>query len=161
MVNLRKFAIGLGAALLPMVVLSGCAAGSSESSLERELADIDGVNGAWVRTTTSGSPTNRGLAIRLYLDESPGEQVARIADEAAETAWNHDRFEPTNGLHLEMEVGARPREEPRPIDIAGLVDLRREAREAGVDLDGEFGSRGSMLIVPAPKLEERFGVWGS
>src|SRR5690554_6692724 len=91
------------AALMP--ALSGCTSG--EADLESRLAELSGVSGAYVWTTTSGAPTNRGLGVRLYVSERP-ENLSALVDDALRTTWSFSPFEPTNGVRIEMTQGERP-----------------------------------------------------
>jgi hypothetical protein len=154
---LRRSSLSIAALLVPVLTLAGCSAGSP-GDFEDHFLSIDGVRGAWSQTTTSGSPFNKGLKVRLYLSDNPGPRVGQITDEVLRIAWTESEFEPTNGLMVQMEVNERPAE-PRAADTAQLLSLRELSEAESIVLPGSFGSSGDTLHVDSHTLRERFGEW--
>lgn len=103
----------VAAALTPVLGLSGCAS-DARPALEGSLAAIEHVEGAFVVETNGAMPGARGLAVRLYLDEDPGDEaLSHVIDDALRLAWGYESFVPRAGVRLGVVVGQRPADPPR------------------------------------------------
>lgn len=138
--------------------LGGCSA--AEHELEARLAELPQVVGAFVWTTASGAPWNRGYAVRLYVGDEPVSDLAGLVDDALRLTWEHAAFEPTNGIALEVSRGDRPAEPHpgRPGDQVMLHDAVPEIppREGRILV----ATSGESVDLPRWALEARYGPWG-
>lgn len=72
----KKLRVGLTiVAAVGVLALSGCASDPDLSSLESNLSQLDGVNGATAYTTHSGAPWNTQVVVMLFLDDPSDEAV--------------------------------------------------------------------------------------
>ncbi|MHA6667530.1 hypothetical protein ACX3O0_01540 [Homoserinimonas sp. A447] len=153
----RALAAGVVLAVL-VPALAGCSAG--ETDIEARLSELPGVSGAFVWTTTSGLPTNRGYAIRLYVAQEPGDDLTGLVDDALRTTWSHAAFKPTNGIDIEVSEGDRPDEPERLQTLSNSIEIG----EAVTGLswgDGYVGqgTAGLSATVSRHALEIRYGEW--
>jgi hypothetical protein len=97
----RRIVLAALAATL-VLVLAGCAfAAPSSRAPDAALVDlaakidaIDGVQGAAAVPSYEGSPTDRSLGIRIYLDEPADGDLAAITTEALRLAGGFRGFHP-------------------------------------------------------------------
>jgi hypothetical protein len=150
------------AALAPVLALSGCSS-AEESDVESHLSKLPGVSGAFVWTTTSGLPTNRGYAVRLYVGEAPPEDLSGLLDEALRTTWTHAAFDPTNGIGIQVSEGERPEEPSTAQPSAGSIDLFDAVQGIPWEDEAYVGtdSTGTFAPVPHRALEARYGTWSN
>ena len=154
---------GLAAGLLAIAaVLTACSSNGALRQAESRLDELPGVTGSHMWTSFDGSPTNRSLSARVYVDADPGEDLGALIDAGLETAWSFTGFEPTAGVIFEVVVGPRP-EKPSNSDWDGRVVLEEALPEIGLDEDdiGVLPSFGDVVPVPARVMVERYGDWPS
>jgi hypothetical protein len=141
-----------------MPALSGCSAG--EADLESRLSELSGVSGAFVWTTSSGFPTNRGYAVRLYVGQEQVEGLTALMDDALRTTWTHAAFEPTNGIDIEVSEGDRPAEPERRQYFESSIEIGPAVKSLqwGEGYVGT-GTAGLSASVSRHALETRYGEW--
>lgn len=154
---------GLAAGLLTIAaVLTGCSSNDALRQAESRLDKLPGVTGSHMWTSFDGSPTNRHLSARVYVDADPGKELGALIDAGLETAWSFTGFEPTAGVSFEVVVGPRPKD-PSNSDWDGRVVLEDALPEIGLD-EADIGvlpSFGDVVPVPAEVMVERYGDWPS
>lgn len=161
--SIRKaMAKGVAVAALTPLLVTGCSGSGNLSSVEQGLSSVPGVADAYVWSTTDGAPWNRGLSVRLYVDEDPGDGLQQLIDDAFRVAWQTAPYEPTAGITLRVALEEKPEhpEESQNRTSRNTLDLQDAFR--AIPWSGDYlgvASMGRAASVSTRQLEERYGEW--
>ncbi|MEO7123097.1 MAG: hypothetical protein ABI400_08295, partial [Lacisediminihabitans sp.] len=94
----RQIAAAVVTALAIPAVLTGCT-GVSDDSIRQTLstavvAEVPHATYALISFNYDGSPTNRGVGVKVYLDRATGTDVTTAVDKVLGIAWAKFPVEP-------------------------------------------------------------------
>jgi ethanolamine utilization microcompartment shell protein EutS len=135
------------AALVALAALSlaGCAGDPDLSTLEGDLAQVEGVNGAFVWSTHSGAPWNTQVQIMLFLDDASDDGVIRAVRGAAPVIAG-DASAARHDVHVSFVDGDRASYSDRLETTADQVTVMPVVYE---ELGLQDSGRYSIVLRPA------------
>jgi hypothetical protein len=151
----RQLAAAFAAVLAIPVFLSGCA-GVSDDSIKDTLrtavvAEVPHATDALVSLNYDGSPTSRGVNVKVYLDSGTSADVTEAVDKVLEIAWAKFPVEPVS---IGVAVVDGPKNPGSEVSDVDGVELHEAAEALNID---DVGLRS--LLIPKSTLVARYGPW--
>lgn len=153
----RQIAAALATVLSLPVLLGGCA-GVSDDTIKQSIhaaviAQVPHATDAIVTLNYDGSPANRGVGIKVYLDRATPEDVETAVDMVLKLAWKNFPVEP---VRVGVAVVDGPKTSTSTYSALDGVELHEAATALNID---DTGSQS--LVIPQSTLESRYGPWES
>ncbi|MFZ4893413.1 hypothetical protein ACL9RL_03070 [Plantibacter sp. Mn2098] len=149
----------VAAALLPVLTLTGCAPKTPDTEpIRDQIVQLNGVEGASVRMTKSGLPTNRTVDVQLFVQSAESVDLPKLLEGALEAAWTRSDVEPSSGVKVAVIVGEDPTKRVEYLENVTTLPLGQAATALGFGTD-EYSDFDRFISVWKNGMVAHYGEW--